>query len=60
MREGSYSLDKSRHAFARKTFNFPKNTEFETMLTFTGSNPGRDDPWYPGRRQLPFGNITVC
>jgi hypothetical protein len=43
MREGSYSLDKSRSAlYSEGTFNFPKNTEFETMLTFTGSNPGRE------------------
>ena len=43
MREGSYSLDKSRSAlYLEGTFNFPKNTEFETMLTFTGSNPGRE------------------
>jgi len=43
MGEGSYSLDKSRSAlYPEGTFNFPKNTEFETMLTFTGSNPGRE------------------
>lgn len=43
MGEGSYSLDKSRSALHPEgTFNFPKNTEFETMLTFTGSNPGRE------------------
>ncbi len=39
--EGNYSLDKSRSSLYKEgTFNFPKNTEFETMLTFTGSNPG--------------------
>lgn len=39
--EGNYSLDKSRSSLYKEgTFNFPKNTEFETMLTFGGSNPG--------------------
>ncbi len=39
--EGNYSLDKNRSAlYAEGTFNFPKNTEFETMLTFGGNNPG--------------------
>ncbi len=39
--EGSYSLDKNRSSlYAEGTFNFPKNSEFETMLTFGGSNPG--------------------
>ncbi|MFV1883971.1 MAG: zinc-dependent metalloprotease [Balneola sp.] len=39
--EGSYSLDKNRSTlYAEGTFNFPKNSEFETMLTFGGSNPG--------------------
>ncbi len=39
--EGSYSLDDSRSAVYREgTMNFPKNTEFEALLTFTGSNPG--------------------
>lgn len=42
MGEGNFSLDKSRSSLYKEgTFNFPKNTEFETMLTFTGSNPGR-------------------
>ena len=41
MREGSYRLDANRSSlYAEGTFNFPKNTEFETMLTFGGSNPG--------------------
>jgi hypothetical protein len=41
MGEGSFNLDKSRSAlYAEGTFNFPKNSEFETMLTFAGSNPG--------------------
>ncbi len=39
--EGNYSLDKNRSTiYEEGTFNFPKNTEFETMLTFAGSNPG--------------------
>ncbi len=39
--EGSFSIDKSRSALYREaTMNFPKNTEFEATLTFTGSNPG--------------------
>lgn len=43
MGEGNYSLDKNRSAlYAEGTFNFPKNTEFETMLTFAGNNPGRE------------------
>ena len=60
MREGSYSLDKSRSAlYAEGTFNFPKNTEFETMLTFAGSNPGREvRSVVPDRRPSPFDNIT--
>lgn len=40
-KEGTFSVDKSRSALYREaTMNFPKNTEFEAMLTFTGSNPG--------------------
>lgn len=43
MREGNYSLDKSRSSlYAEGTFNFPLNSEIETLLTFTGSNPGRE------------------
>ena len=39
--EGNFSLDKSRSSLYKEgTFNFPKNTEFETLLTFGGSNPG--------------------
>ncbi len=39
--EGNFSLDKNRSSlYAEGTFNFPKNSEFETMLTFAGSNPG--------------------
>ncbi len=42
MGEGSYNLDKSRSAvYAEGTFNFPKNSEFEAMLTFSGSPTGR-------------------
>jgi len=40
-KQGSFSLDKSRSAFyLPMTKNFPKNTEFEITLTFTGSNAG--------------------
>lgn len=43
MREGNYNLDLSRSSlYPEGTFNFPKNTEFETMLTFTGTNAGRE------------------
>jgi hypothetical protein len=39
--EGSYSIDDSRSAIDQEgTMNFPKNTEFEALLTFTGNNPG--------------------
>ncbi|WP_441000865.1 zinc-dependent metalloprotease [Fodinibius sp. SL11] len=39
--EGNFSVDKSRSALYREaTMNFPKNTEFEVTLTFTGNNPG--------------------
>ena len=42
MGEGSYSLDKNRSSlYAEGTFNFPKNTEFEVMLTFAGTPTGR-------------------
>ncbi len=37
---GSFRLDPTRCAFyLANTKNFPKNTEVETMLTFTGENP---------------------
>lgn len=40
--EGNFSVDESRSALYKEaTMNFPKNTEFEAILTFTGSNPGR-------------------
>lgn len=39
--EGEFSVDKNRSALYREaTMNFPKNTEFEAILTFTGRNPG--------------------
>ncbi len=39
--QGSYSLDKNRSALYKEgTMNFPKNTEFEATLTFSGNNPG--------------------
>ncbi|MBL6446257.1 DUF5117 domain-containing protein [Fulvivirga sp. 29W222] len=39
--QGSYTLDKSRSAFyLSRTKNFPKNSEFEVTLTFTGTSPG--------------------
>lgn len=41
MDEGNYSLEESRSAIYRPgTLNFPKNTEFEATLTFTGDGPG--------------------
>jgi len=40
-KQGSYNLDKSRSAiYMDATFNFPKNTEFEALLTFGGSAQG--------------------
>ena len=40
-RQGSYSLDLTRSAFALDhTKNFPRNTEVEVTLTFAGSEPG--------------------
>ena len=40
--QGSFSVDKSRSAiFMDATFNFPKNTEFESLLTFKGNATGR-------------------
>ena len=39
--QGTYSVDKSRSAiYLPGTFNFPLNTEFETILTFTGTGAG--------------------
>lgn len=40
-KQGSFSLDKSRSAiFTESTKNFPQNSEFEAILTFTGSPSG--------------------
>ncbi len=39
--QGSFSIDKSRSAiYMDATFNFPKNTEFESILTFSGDARG--------------------
>lgn len=39
--QGTFSVDKSRSAiYMPATFNFPKNTEFEATITFTGSGAG--------------------
>ncbi|GAA4358053.1 zinc-dependent metalloprotease [Kangiella marina] len=39
--QGSYSVDGSRSALVTEhSKNFPNNTVFEAILTFTGSNPG--------------------
>ena len=40
-KQGSYSLDASKSAiYLPRTKSFPKNTEFEAQLTFSGSEPG--------------------
>ena len=40
-KQGSYNVDKSRSAVALdRTKNFPKNTEFDVMMTFKGSPQG--------------------
>ncbi len=40
--QGSYSVDRSRSAiYLDRTKNFPKNSEFEVTLTFTGNPSGR-------------------
>ena len=40
-KQGSYSLDAARSAFhLANTKNFPRNTEVEVLLTFTGTEPG--------------------
>jgi hypothetical protein len=42
-KQGSYSLDLSKSALAmQRTKAFPKNTEFEALLTFTGTAQGRN------------------
>ncbi|MCB0651003.1 MAG: zinc-dependent metalloprotease [Saprospiraceae bacterium] len=39
--QGTYVLSKDRSAlFMENTKNFPKNSEFEALLTFTGKKPG--------------------
>jgi hypothetical protein len=39
--QGSYALDKSRSAmYMERTKNFPQNSEFEVILTFTGQATG--------------------
>jgi len=39
--QGNYSLQADRSAIHLPgTFNFPRNSEFEAILTFTASNPG--------------------
>lgn len=40
-KQGSYRLDQNRSAvFLEKTKNFPKNSEFESLLTFSGQAQG--------------------
>lgn len=40
--QGNFSVDKTRSAiYMDATFNFPKNTEFESILTFSGDANGR-------------------
>ena len=40
-KQGNYSVDTSRSAiYLDATFNFPKNTEFESILTFRGNPEG--------------------
>lgn len=42
-KEGSYSLDKSKSALSlERTKAFPKNVEFEVLLTFKGEPKGRN------------------
>ncbi|AGC78230.1 uncharacterized protein DUF5117 [Nonlabens dokdonensis] len=42
-KQGAYKLDKSRSVlWMENTKSFPKNTEFEAMLTFTGTPTGRE------------------
>lgn len=41
LKEGSYKIDKTRSAlYEERTKSFPKNTEFESLLTFTGEATG--------------------
>jgi hypothetical protein len=54
--QGSYSLDRSRSAiYLPGTFNFPKNSEFEAILTFTGTGAGA---WLRSVTPTP-GAVTV-
>ncbi|MFD1215874.1 zinc-dependent metalloprotease [Microbulbifer celer] len=40
-KQGSYAIDKSKSAiYLPRTKAFPKNSEFEAQLTFSGSKPG--------------------
>jgi len=40
--QGNYRVDPARSAlYLPRTRNFPRNTEVEALLTFTGMNPGR-------------------
>nr|WP_184171800.1 zinc-dependent metalloprotease [Rhabdobacter roseus] len=40
-KQGTFRLDASRSAmYLERTKNFPQNTEFETMITLVGDNPG--------------------
>ncbi|MBL4663106.1 MAG: zinc-dependent metalloprotease, partial [Flavobacteriaceae bacterium] len=42
-KEGTYKYDKSRSSvWMERTKSFPKNTEFEALLTFTGQPTGRN------------------
>lgn len=42
-RQGTYKLDKTKSALAmQRTKAFPKNSEFEALLTFTGEPEGRN------------------
>lgn len=42
-KEGNYSFDASKSALFREmTKSFPKNTEFETIVTLTGTQAGRN------------------
>ncbi|OAQ38234.1 peptidase [Pedobacter psychrophilus] len=43
MGQGSYKTDESRSAiYLENTKNFPKNTEFESIITLTGTAKGRE------------------
>jgi hypothetical protein len=55
-KQGTFHLDLSRSAFyLPRTKNFPKNTEVEATLTFTGEGPG---PWLQDVAPLPQA-VTV-